>query len=118
MASLKETWGKILRAIGLWTPAGMVGAVGPTILDDPVARLELMAASPEEQATMLHEALQAAPEFRQPLAEASAAWDTWKHRFVVNRMRQSLGPNTTEQEMGALIAAYRRLGQWRQTPPG
>jgi hypothetical protein len=106
-------WEELLCMVGLGPPPGMAGMTPRistgTILDDPSERARLMRMTPEQQTAMLEQALQAAPEYRAQLAEASAAWGTWKQHWVVKNMRQALGPTTTKEEIQALIDAYRRL---------
>ena len=103
----KSTWDKFIAAIRLVT--GRSRLVTGTILDDTAERARLMRLPPEEQVKILEQALQAAPEYRSQLAEASAAWGTWKQHFVVKQMRQALGPATTKEEIQTLIEAFRRL---------
>jgi hypothetical protein len=112
MLSLRETWDAVMRSLGV--PAGEVcmSAGMHNVLSDRAIRDGLMESSPEEQASMLQRALKEEPAWRPQLAEASAAWDTWKRRFVVNRLRQVLGNDTTQREMEALVNAYRRMVQW------
>jgi hypothetical protein len=104
-----DIWDKFLGA----TAPSIVGVTRPlitgTILDDPIERARLMKLPPDEQTLMLKQALDAAPEYREQLAQASAAWGTWKQMWVVKSVRQALGQQTTKEEMQALIEAFRRL---------
>ena len=108
---LKQFWDNFLYAINVGLPPSMVGAPMGIDITDPLERARLLQASKEQQVELLREALSAAPEYRAQLADASAAWDTWKKGFVRNKMRQALGKQTTEEEMQALIDAYRRMAQ-------
>ena len=103
----KQTWDDFIAAVRLVT--GRSHIVTGSILDDTAERARLMRLPPAEQVVILEQALQAAPEYREQLAEASAAWGTWKQSFVVKRMRQALGPATTKEEIQTLIAVFRRL---------
>jgi hypothetical protein len=113
--TLKQLWDKFMSAVGRSATAdrGWATTMPPirtgTVLDDPVERARLTQLPPEEQTAMLAQALQAAPEYREQLAQAAAAWGTIRQPWVVSRMRQALGPATTKKEMRALIDAYRRL---------
>jgi hypothetical protein len=105
--NLKQGWDSFKAAIRLAT--GRPRVITGTILDDTAERARLLRLPRGEQVAILEQALQAAPEYRAQLAEASAAWDTWKQHFVVKQMRQALGPATTKEEIQTLIDVYRRL---------
>jgi hypothetical protein len=104
---VKQSWDNFIAAIRLVT--GRSHVVTGTILDDAAERARLLKLPIGEQVAILDQALRVAPEYREQLAEASAAWGTWKQSFVVKRMRQALGPATTKEEIETLIDVYRRL---------
>ena len=103
----KQTWDSFISAVRLVT--GRPHLVTGTILDDTAERARLMRLPPADQVKILEQALQAAPEYRSQLADASAAWGTWKQHWVVKQMRQALGQETTKEEIETLISVYRRL---------
>lgn len=107
--NLKQNWDEFIAAIRLVT--GRSRLVTGIILDDSAERARLMRLPPEEQVKILEQALQVAPEYRAQLAEASAAWGTWKQHWVVKQMKQALGQATTKEEIQTLIDVYRRLPQ-------
>jgi hypothetical protein len=93
------------------TPGPASGALG--IINDPAARAKLMQSPQAEQDKALAEAYKADPTLRAQLDQAAGMWgDTEgmgiQRNIVRNKMRQRLGPQTSEQEIQGLINAARR----------